>query len=60
MLGAEVSLLGSESFGDSPLGSAGVSLGVSTFGVSSDLGFSSAFGVSEGVGVVSEFGVDTG
>ena len=31
-----------------------MSLGVSTFGVSS------AFGVSEGVGVESEFGVDTG
>ena len=54
MLGAEVSLLGSEFFGDSPLGSAGVSLGVSTFGVSS------AFGVPDGVGVVSEFEVDTG
>ena len=54
MLGAETSLLGSEFFGDSPLGSAGVSLGVSTFGVSS------AFGVPEGVGVVSEFEVDTG
>ena len=65
MLGAEVSLLGSEFFGDSALDSGLVSLGVSAFGFSSALGVSSAFGasdfgVSEGVGVESEFGVDTG
>ena len=54
MLGAEVSLLDSEFFGDSSLDSAGVSLGVSVFGVSS------SFGVPEGFGVESEFGVDTG
>ena len=60
MLGAEVSLLGSEFFGDSTLDSVLVSLGVSALEVSSALGVSSAFGVSEGVGVESEFGVDTG
>ena len=54
MLGAEVSLLDSEFFGDSSLDSVVVSLGVSAFGVSS------TFGVSEGVGVESEFGVDIG
>ena len=54
MLGAEVSLLGSEFFGDSSLDSELVSLGVSAFRVSS------TFGVPEGVGVVSDFGVDTG
>ena len=54
MLGAEVSLLGSEFFGDSTLDSVLVFLGVSAFGASP------TFGVSKGVGVVSEFGLDTG